>query len=118
MNVAYSQGLRIKLIHVNGHTDEIKKNFVNTFIRSNFPSNFQVSDEYYDRLKNELKRLLKYNIAVDNMTRDYISTAKRAYDILDNPLLGMKLAFPPYNGNLSAYGKVILSRADILGELL
>lgn len=118
LNVVYSQGLRIKLIHVNGHTDEIKKNFVNTLIRSNFPSNFQVSDEYYSRLRNELKRLLKYNIAVDNMTRDYIPTAKRAYNTLDDPLLGMKLAFPPYNGNLEAYGNVILSRAEILGELL
>lgn len=118
MNAVYSQGLRIKLIHVNGHTDEIKKNYVSTFIRSNFPSNFNVSTEYYNKLKTELKRLLNYNVSVDMMTREYIQTAKSNYNSLANPSLGMRLAFPPYNGSLSLYNNVVLSRAEILGDLL
>lgn len=70
INLVVYSGIKIKFIHVSGHTDTVNKNIIDVFIKSNFPSRTDLNMMQRRNLYNELNYLLRGNIKVDNLTRE------------------------------------------------
>lgn len=112
--IAYSN-IRIKLIHVSGHTDTVNKNIIDVFIKSNLPYGTNLNSLQRRNLYNELKYLLQGNIKVDNITRAALG---QYYAENDASLFEQKrMAFAPTYELMKYYKSSMASRQDILNAL-